>query len=502
MSDAYKIGITVALSNLVSAELLKIIGHFGSADKAALGFAGKLGLVAGAVTVVVAALGAGVEEAKKFQIEATKFASLGFGDAVNTQAQVFAKGMDTLGTSATQNMALVADAMAVFKNLGHAEMAAPLMAKMKFANEAVFGGEQGGDNDRKFMDMLKVIEFRGGLSSDKEFETQANFVQKVITGSRNRVDARQLLMALKTGGVSLARLNNESFYLGSEPLIQEFGGSRYGTANMSAYQNLVMMRTTQQALTEMMRLGLLDPKKVEMNSYTGKVKRASAGAFKGANILQEEGDLAFLEKVLLPAFASKGITSDEEIITEIGRLFTNRTASGLFSRIYQQRAILHTQTDANKSAMDIAQLSNAADLTLDGKMIELHTQWANLMLKIGNEILPGVIWGVDKLAGALKSIGSAITWLETSPIIGRLFSGSTPNTLEGSINSWKSALGIDSSGAVPPPSDKGAVIIDHKTVLDGRTIANSVTEYQVRGMAQVPSSGTAFDGRLSLLPVN
>src|SRR3569623_180910 len=103
MTDAYKIGITVALSNLVSAELLKIITHFGLAEKASLGFAGKLALVGTAVAGVSAVIAASVDEARKFQIEATKFASLGFGDAINQQAQTFANGMNTLGTSATEN---------------------------------------------------------------------------------------------------------------------------------------------------------------------------------------------------------------------------------------------------------------------------------------------------------------------------------------------------------------------------------------------------------------
>ena len=96
--------------------------------------------------------------------------------------------MKTYGTSAVENLTLVSDAMAVLKNLDRAKMAAPILAKMKFANEAVFG-EGGRSNESKFMDMLKVIEFRGGISSEAEFETQANFVQKVIAGSRGRVDA-------------------------------------------------------------------------------------------------------------------------------------------------------------------------------------------------------------------------------------------------------------------------------------------------------------------------
>ncbi|MFC6519756.1 hypothetical protein ACFQAT_08170 [Undibacterium arcticum] len=225
-----------------------------------------------------------LEEAKKFQTETAKFASLGFGDAVTGQAVKFATGMNTVGTSARDNLTLLSDAMAVFKNLEHAEFAAPIMAKMKFANEAVFG-QKGGEHSTKFMDMLKVIEFRGGLSSEKEFATQANFVQQVISGSRNRVDATQLLQALKTGGVGLSQRSNKDFYLGAEPLIQEFGGQRYGTGAMSIYQNLVQARGTKTAQAELYRLGLLNKDMVEFNKM-GELKKALPGSFMGSNILE------------------------------------------------------------------------------------------------------------------------------------------------------------------------------------------------------------------------
>ncbi|MFD2271418.1 hypothetical protein ACFS07_10460 [Undibacterium arcticum] len=45
------------------------------------------------------------------------------------QAVKFATGMNTVGTSARDNLTLLSDAMAVFKNLEHAEFAAPIMAK-------------------------------------------------------------------------------------------------------------------------------------------------------------------------------------------------------------------------------------------------------------------------------------------------------------------------------------------------------------------------------------
>ena len=412
MLDAYKIGVTLSLTNHVSRGLMMMAGDFAKTEAQATllqkrihsikNDALKGGLLLGAGVGMLALFKGPLEEAKKFQTETAKFASLGFGDKVTAQAVKFAIGMNTVGTSARDNLTLLSDAMAVFKNIGHAEFAAPMMAKMKFANEAVFG-QKGGEHSAKFMDMLKVIEFRGGLSSEKEFSTQANYVQQVISGSRNRVDATQLLSALKTGGVALSRRSNEQFYLGAEPLIQEFGGQRYGTGAMSIYQNLVQARGTATAQQELYRLGLLDPKMVEFNSL-GKLKKAKAGAFYGSSILEQDGELALLKQVLLPAFAKKGISGDENIIREIGLILGNRTGSSLLSRIYQQRGQIGIQSAANRSAENIDQLSARAGGTLAGKEIDLHAKFNTLMLALGNTILPLAIKALEMLIPAVKSM--------------------------------------------------------------------------------------------------
>ena len=347
------------------------------------------------------ALKAPLEEAKAWQQEAARFASLGFGVKVNQDAQQFAKGMQTYGTSARDNLTLLSDAMAVFKNLHDAQIAAPIMAKMKFANEAVFGKEGAGTNEGKFMDMLKVIELRRGLSSQEEFARQANYVQQVIAGSRGRVDASQLLMALKTGGVGISQFSNDAFYLGSEPLIQEFGGFRYGTAINSIYSNLVQGRGSMTAQQELFRLGLLNPKKVEFNRM-GMLKKALPGSFLGGDVFEKQGPLALLQDVLLPAFAKKGITSDQGIIDELGRILSNRTASGLLARAYQQRGTILNQWNANRNAQNIDQLAETGKNTPAGKTIELGAQYRNLMLELGTAVLPIAIKAVGWLSSAIK----------------------------------------------------------------------------------------------------
>ncbi|MBX9298232.1 hypothetical protein K5M33_14085 [Chromobacterium vaccinii] len=398
--ESYSVAVKISLLNEVSSGLRLLSSDLARSQKGVDQLQGKLDKLrdfakSGALAIGV---GAGItlmfkqplEDARKLQTEIARFSTLGFGDNVNRQAQQFALGMKTFGTSLTDNMTLLSDAMAVFKDLHHAEFAAPIMARMKFANETLYGKAGGEANERKFMDLLKVIELRGGTLSEKVFAEQADFAQKVITGSRNRVDASQMLQALKTGGLALTRRSNEAFYLGAEPLIQEFGGSRYGTGTMSLYQNLVQMRGTITSQQEMFRLGLLNPAMVQFNKL-GKLKKAKAGAFIGSNILEERGELAFLKEVLLPAFKRHGITGDEAIIRELGMILSNRTGSALLGRIYQQMPTLERQIQANKSAMGIGQSEKAARGTVNGQMLELHKQWNTLMTQLGVSILPSAI---------------------------------------------------------------------------------------------------------------
>lgn len=422
MFEAYSVGIRLKLLDGVSGGLIAMAGQFQALNRhvnaskvAVKELEGRLKSIKlmGAVGATAFGLGAAglyafkvpLEEAKKWQQEAARFASLGFGDKINADAQQFAAGMKTIGTSAVQNLTLLSDAMAVFKDMNHAKIAAPLMAQMKFANESVFGKEGGAANERSFMDMLKVIEFRRGLSSDAEFSAQANFAQQTITGSRGRVNSRDLLQALKTGGVATSRLTNSAFYLGLEPLIQEFGGQRTGTGLMSAYTNLVQGRASKMAQHELARLGLIDSRKVEFNSIGG-IKKMMPGAFSGSETLMTQGPLALLKDVLLPAFARKGITKEGDVINELGLLLSNRTASNLLARTYQQMPTIERMVAANKNAANIGQLSNIASQTPEGKLMQLHAQWSNLMSRLGNDVMPIAIKGLTALIKVVEKLNA------------------------------------------------------------------------------------------------
>lgn len=408
MSD-YSVGITLSLIDGVSSALTAIGGRMALLNNQATTLNSSLMMIgkgAGLAFVGIQglqALSAPIEQAQKFQTELARFGTLGFGDKVNNQAAEYARGMKTIGTSTVENMALMGDAMAVFKDLHEAEFAAPIMAKMKFANEALYGKEGGQQRDKALMDMMKVIEFRGGTTSEAEFALQADFAQKAISGSRNRVNPSEMLQALKTGGVGLSRRTNEAFYLQAEPLIQEFGGSRYGTAAMSIYQNLVQARGSIASQQELYRLGLIREDAAIFNKL-GKLKKFKAGGMIGSDILETQGEQAFLEQVLLPTFAKKGITGDEAIIREIGMIMGNRTGSALMSRIYQQREKLTMQGQANMQAESLGATELRASETMAGKQIMLHEKWNSLLETLGTNALPLAISATQGLINVITVI--------------------------------------------------------------------------------------------------
>lgn len=419
-AEAYSVAVKLSLINHVSAGMALISKSLHGAgqdvDKlnAKLSSIGKQAAIGGAM--VAGGLGlammfkAPLDEAKKFQNEVERFRSLGLGDKVTSDAVTFARGMDTYGTSIRENLGLLRDAQTVFGDFHEAKMVVPLLSKMKFANAALYGDEGGSMKDKAFMDMLKVIEMRGGLASQDAFTKQANMVQQVQTATGGRVGANEFLNFIKTGGVAAKGIKDENFYYGMEPLIQEMGGSRVGTGLMSAYQNLVQGRTTQRAANELMRIGMLDPAKLDYDKV-GNIKQIKPDAVSGSDMMVAD-PFKWMQSVMLPAFAAKGITDKQAILNEIGAIFTNRTASQLYSTMYLQQANIEKNMKLNSGAAGIDELTKNAQTTLSGKEIELAKKWNDLLLALGEVILPLAIKAVDALS---REIVKMTTWVAENP---------------------------------------------------------------------------------------
>ncbi|EHU2510201.1 phage tail tape measure protein [Acinetobacter baumannii] len=356
-----------------------------------------------------------IEESKGVDTEQNRIASLGLGKEATAEAINYARAMKTFGTSTRDNLQLVRDGVTAFADVHHAQMVAPTLAKMKFANEAMFGNEHGEENERKFMDMLKVIELRNGLKSQSAFNEQANIIQQVITATGGRVQANEWLNAIKTGGVAVKGLTNEAFYYKMEPIVQELGGHRFGTSAMSAYQNIYQGRTTKRAANNMLNLGLIaDPSKVQ-HDKAGQISFLDVGAIKGASLFKKD-QFAWMEQVLLPTLAAKGITSRDQIHDAIGSIFTNRNASNLFTTMYDQREQIHKNTKLNKGAFNIDQLNEQAKGSTAGKELEAKAKLNDAYLKFGQTILPVYTKAIETATSALQSFTG---WMERNPTLAK-----------------------------------------------------------------------------------
>ncbi|PHV25320.1 phage tail protein [Janthinobacterium sp. BJB426] len=382
--------------------------------------AGNMAMAGAGATATGAIIGApvvkGLNEAKHYQTEVGRVNALGLGDKVSAEAVAFARNMKTYGTSQLDNLQLMRDGMSAFADVHHAEMVAPTLAKMKFANHAFFGEAEGADNERKFMDMLKVIELRGGLESKEKFEAQANIVQQVITATGGRVGPNEWLNMIKTGGIAAKGLKDDAFYYQMEPLVQEMSGNRVGTSLMSAYQNLYQGRTTKRSARKLEEFGLIGDKSKVKHDKAGQVSFLDPGALLGAELFREN-QFEWLEKVLLPQLAKKGITEKKQVLDAIGSIFSNRTASNLYSQMYLQRVQIHKNEKLNRGAADIGKLEKLGRDSAAGKELEAQSKLANLKLTMGEKILPLYAQGLELAISAVQRLNG---FMERNPTVAKV----------------------------------------------------------------------------------
>ncbi|KVO49970.1 hypothetical protein [Burkholderia stagnalis] len=335
-----------------------------------------------------------LDEEKKMTNERARITALGLGDQATKDAEKYVRSMHMMGVSTTENMTMMRDALSIFADEHHAQMVMPTLATMKFGNEALFGAEDAHANEEKFMNMLKVIELRGGMKDIPTFKNEANMVQKVLSATGGRVGGDEWRNFIQTGGVAAKQLRQDAFYYQMEPLIQEMGGHAVGTGLMSAYSNVYQGKTTVRAAKEMMNLGLLDKKNVEYNKI-GMIKRIKPGALLGGDLFKAS-PLEWLEKVFLPQLAKKGITDPDKVKDMISTVFTNRTAANLFSTFYMQRGQIHKNERLNAGAYGIDDAARLGAGTTQGKEIDALSKMRDLKREIGERVTPLYNAALDK----------------------------------------------------------------------------------------------------------
>lgn len=439
MTNFYRIGVSIAMQNGVSPVLgviaRDLLGLHGGVGRLTAGFSRLKLAIGGALSIAagVAIIGAfkgPLEEAAKYQKELARFKQFGMADGINQAADNYARATKVMGTSATDMMRFMVEAQGVFRESGElterqalmgSKIAAPILAKINFANSALSEEDRGRYHNQDLM-MLRFIEARGGANDPATFAKIADWGFKLIASSGGNINWDQLRGLVKTAGAAGFNLN-EGAISKLEPVITDMGGGTVGSGMRVAFSRLLGIQRglPKQAIQEYLSLGLWDPSKVEL-SKGGGIKKFSG---KPGDVLRDRekfatDPVAFYTDNFLPAISKKygsqilgdTVSAKVQRAAEITNVFGPGTAGNVFSQIDKLLPAIQRSSKAQNVALGIEASGKNAAATLLGKQIMLQKNWQTLMLQLGDHVLPIAIRGLSALNTTIEKISA---WAAKNP---------------------------------------------------------------------------------------
>jgi len=368
---------------------------------------------------VLGALSPTIDEAKAFQTQVAQLRAMGVGDAMVTDAVTFARGMDIMGTSATENLKLLKESYSVLRDMHEAEQVSPYLARMRFGIDTVMangghGEGHGANAEAMFMDLLKVAELRGAAKDPTRLKQVLDFATQAYVASGGLVRPDDLLNMIKTGGIAAKQLDDTQFFFGMLHTMQEMGGHRTGTGLATAYQNWAAGRTTQQSAEELVQLGLVKPGSVKYGK-TGHVTKLLPDALKDGD-LYRTNPFEFLMTRVIPKLNPDGKLSDSQVISKINALFSGRKGGDLFASLYMERANIAKHLAAGPRAYGVDPLYDEARQTAAGQEAELLARKSDLYRELGTQLLPVYVSGLQKLTHAIRALTG---WNQSHPMLAK-----------------------------------------------------------------------------------
>lgn len=424
MSEVYRIGVNIAMASNGSAllgvlgrDLLGIHSKVGDLEK---GFSRLKLAIGGAVAIagglaIIASFKAPLDEARKFEVAVTKFSGFGLGTKRTQEAADFAKQMDITGSSYVENMTRMIEAQGVFRESGlsgeaalrGAKIAAPLLAKIDFANSALDGESQARMHGQA-LDMMRFIEMRGGVNSPERFNAIADQGYKAIMSSGGNVQWGLYRQFMSTGGVAAQGLSDKALFGQFEPVIGEMK-SRAGTALMTAFNRLTgITRVPNQVAHELVNNGLWDGSRIDWNSQGG-IKRMKGNPLRDMQTFSDS-PIDWYQKNILPMYAKMKLSPAD--MNREDALIGGRTGGLMFSLFRRQQGAISNSVEAQRKTLGIDQMYGAAGGTLNGKIIDMQKKWANLLERLGEAVLPLAVKGLNAL---IPAIAAVTHWMAANP---------------------------------------------------------------------------------------
>ncbi len=430
MVEAYKVGITIALTNQISRGLMMIQGDLAKTDAqakklhATLGQIKKLGIagaiLGGAGFMGLRLLEKSIAPAKEYahQLNIMNMAGMKQAEIAESIKLAWKTSSDIMTTTPTQNLRSILDLKNITGSLEEAKQLLPIVSKIQTVMAASSEGNISKNAADIAFSMGKALDIIGAVRDPAELVKQAGMMSKAITATQNRVTPQMFQGVFQYARQGKFDLSDEFKYEILPTLMLEASTGKGGGGGSKGVGPMVaaMYRVTNQgyinkkSLSEWEKLGYVNGHTALKTTTSG----TTVGAMKDATGAASN-PFVWVNQLVDTIKKKYGTgVSDQFIRQELNGLFRgNQLAASLAVEFFTKQQNFLRDQKILKGSMGYEAAFNAA-MKNDPDTAEAaaEAQWKMLKIATGNVLIPVVIPAMLKLADAIRAIGQ---WTQRHP---------------------------------------------------------------------------------------
>ncbi len=259
--------------------------------------------------------------------------------------------------------------------------------------------ELGEDFDK----LVKGMEIKGVTQDLEKFNHYIDGMSKAVNVFGDTLRPTDYYEMFKYGRAATNALGDDFMLKTAPTLAQELGGSSAGKALSSFYTQFVGGKMSNKALEQALKYGLITDESKVIKTSTGNVKGVLPGAFAGQEYLQpgKTDPYGWVNGVLLPKLAAKGVTDPAQIQEVIAALASQQTTAQMMSIFATQQARIKKDAEliAHAKGGEAAENFQKNDPKVIAKSI--GAQIDNTLANTTAPMMPAVNQGMNWLASGL-----------------------------------------------------------------------------------------------------
>lgn len=245
------------------------------------------------------------------------------------------------------------------------------------------------------LNLAKYLEGRGVTQDPAAMERELDAVTKIVAATQGRVNPNNLFGNLSYAKGGLGQTMDDAARTAFAAMTEQDSigggtGGKIGTMLTSFVNSITKANAiTTKNRDEWLKLGLVDPSKVNVNENTNHVTSIQAGAIAGTEIVGKNFK-QWVDTYLRPALIAQGVDMNDitAIKSKTDVLFPNRNASeAAFELLARKSLIEKDMANIDQAAGKKKQVDNGLDLAA-AQWERFHKAIDDLSNKIGTTLLP------------------------------------------------------------------------------------------------------------------